>query len=266
MKFALVNGQKKEAAKGERGKCPVCDSVLVAKCGNIRSHHWAHERKDHCDHWWESETDWHREWKNHFPAEWQEIVQHSDSGEKHIADVKTGEEWVIEFQHSAIDPEELRSRNEFYKRLVWVVSGLRLKRDLKEFEKALSDTASATRHPDFRFVRDIGSCGILKKWAECNAPVFYDFGKINQSGEHVIWLQNPLPNSGLLLMQSPQMAFVAAHLNGRFSLLLEQVVRTGAHVLGLRQPARTQVNWVPIARRGRVPDKNMKRFMRHDNR
>jgi hypothetical protein len=41
---------------------------------------------------------------------WQEIVHRSDSGEKHIADVKTDHGWVIEFQHSYLNPEERRSR------------------------------------------------------------------------------------------------------------------------------------------------------------
>jgi len=53
-----------------------------------------------CDNWWENETQWHRDWKNHFPVEWQEVVQIAEDGEKHIADVKTSEGWVVEFQHS----------------------------------------------------------------------------------------------------------------------------------------------------------------------
>ena len=39
-------------------------------------------------------------WKNQFPTEWQEIIQRGNTGEKHIADVKTKDGWVIEFQHS----------------------------------------------------------------------------------------------------------------------------------------------------------------------
>lgn len=44
-----------------------------------------------------------------------------ESGEKHIADVKTDSGWVLEFQHSNINPKERLSRNSFYPKLVWVV-------------------------------------------------------------------------------------------------------------------------------------------------
>jgi hypothetical protein len=50
----------------------------------------------------ENETEWHRAWKDQFPPEWQEIVHLAGDGERHIADVKTGDGWVIEFQHSYI--------------------------------------------------------------------------------------------------------------------------------------------------------------------
>jgi len=46
--------------------------------------------------------------KDQFPADWQEHVQHAETGERHIADVKTSRGWVIEFQHSYLKPEERR--------------------------------------------------------------------------------------------------------------------------------------------------------------
>ncbi len=97
MKFALVNGNKVEATKGAKGQCPLCDSDLIAKCGELKINHWAHKGKRNCDPWWENETDWHRSWKGKFPIEWQEVVQFDESGEKHIADVKTDQGWVLEF-------------------------------------------------------------------------------------------------------------------------------------------------------------------------
>ena len=55
------------------------------------------------------------DWKKCFPEEWQEVVHFAEDGEKHIADVKTPSGLVIEFQHSAIKPEEQLSREGFYK-------------------------------------------------------------------------------------------------------------------------------------------------------
>ncbi len=135
MKFALVNGEKAEAQpEMRRGTCLYCQSETIAKCGDERIEHWAHKSKVSCDLWWENETEWHRAWKNHFPKEWQEYI-HTDpvTGEKHIADIKTDKGLVIEFQHSSIKSDEIKSREAFYKNMVWVVDGTRLKKDYPRF-------------------------------------------------------------------------------------------------------------------------------------
>ena len=110
MKYALQNNAKIVATPGATGTCACCGSELVAKCGSLKVWHWAHKSKKNCDHWWENETQWHRNWKDKFAEEWQEIVQISENGEKHIADVKTPAGFVIEFQHSPISPCERISR------------------------------------------------------------------------------------------------------------------------------------------------------------
>jgi Competence protein CoiA-like family len=70
--------------------CRRCNGEVIAKCGTHRVAHWAHRGMRDCDTWAEKETDWHRAWKNNFPAECQEFIQHDEqSGEKHIADVRT---------------------------------------------------------------------------------------------------------------------------------------------------------------------------------
>ena len=114
MKFALVNGEKSEATKGAKGFCPSCGAELIAKCGEVKVNHWAHKGSRNCDPWWENETDWHRSWKGNFPVDWQEVIHFDGKGEKHIADVKTQTGYVLEFQHSYLDPEERRSRNAFH--------------------------------------------------------------------------------------------------------------------------------------------------------
>jgi competence protein CoiA len=115
MRFALVNKQRHEAQPKLLGICPVCGHPMVSKCGKVKVWHWAHKASGACDPWWENETEWHRAWKSLFPDHWQEVIQHSADGEKHIADVRTERGWVIEFQHSRIKPEERRSRNAFYR-------------------------------------------------------------------------------------------------------------------------------------------------------
>ena len=73
-------------------------------------------------------------WKNQFPLEWQEkdFVDKA-TGEHHRADVHTPHGLTIEFQHSAIKPEEREAREFFYKKIIWIVDGSRLKNDWPRF-------------------------------------------------------------------------------------------------------------------------------------
>ena len=106
MRFALVNDVRCEASPGLIGYCPGCSQPVIAKCGTQKVWHWAHRGTRSCDPWWEPETPWHRAWKDQFPARWQEVIRHSEAGEKHIADVSTERGLVVEFQHSHLQMQE----------------------------------------------------------------------------------------------------------------------------------------------------------------
>ena len=173
MKFAKVDGQRREAEKGLAGECPACSRPLVAHCGEVRIWHWAHRGARTCDPWWENEGEWHRRWKGLFPESWQEVVHSDANGTKHIADIKTERGWAIEFQHSHISPEERRSRDAFYGQIIWVVDGTRRKRDSAQFEKAWRDGSQVT--PIVRRMRS-DECTLLREWASSPMPVFFDFG------------------------------------------------------------------------------------------
>lgn len=111
MRFALIDNKLVEASPGLKGLCPGCAQAVIAKCGTLRIHQWAHRNNKVCDDWWEPETLWHRSWKSNFPREWQEIfLPDEQTGEKHVADVRTSHGLVIEFQHSHIDAKERASR------------------------------------------------------------------------------------------------------------------------------------------------------------
>lgn len=119
----MKNNERIEAQKGIKNAiCPICEEIVIPKCGQIKIHHWAHKNKENCDPWWENETEWHRQWKDNFPKEYQEIIQYNYiTGEKHVADVKTETGIVLEFQHSYMEITEQRSREEFYKNMIWVI-------------------------------------------------------------------------------------------------------------------------------------------------
>src|SRR5882672_8360632 len=179
MKFALVSGQRQEAQPNLSGQCRGCGRPMVARCGEVRVWHWAHKGRLLCNPWCENETKWHRDWKDQFPDDWQEIVHTAGDGERHIADVKTDRGWAIEFQHSSLKPEERRSRDAFYPKLIWVVDGKRRTRDEAQFLNALNEglPVGAWR----RIFSD--RCVLLRGWAGSNAPIFLDFG-----GEVLWWL------------------------------------------------------------------------------
>jgi competence protein CoiA len=208
MKFAFVNEQRQESQPNLIGKCQGCGNPMIARCGEIRVWHWAHRGRRHCDSWWENESQWHRDWKGQFPVEWQEIVHHAKDGERHIADVKTDAGWVIEFQHSYIKPEERRSREGFYPKLIWVVDGLRRKRDKAGFQRAWNHhyTHSQAEDSPGRVVySDDGA--LLRDWVGGRAHVFFDLGD-----EQVLWWLAPNPkNEWAIVARISRAEFIEAH-------------------------------------------------------
>jgi competence protein CoiA len=118
-------------------------------------------------------TEWHRLWKNKFPLHFQEYF-HTDqvTGEKHVADIRSPENIVIEFQHSSISVKERTSREQFYPNLIWLVDGTRLNRDLPRFLKGRSEFRQLkigifeTEFPEDSF---------HKGWLSSAVPVLFDF-------------------------------------------------------------------------------------------
>lgn len=124
MQYSNVDSHRTTPFPKGKGTCAVCEAPTIAKCGEKIMWHWAHKSKLDCDAWWEKETEWHRGWKERFPESFREVVHHSEiTGEKHRADVKCDNGIVLEIQNSPISLEELRSREQFYKNLVWIVNG-----------------------------------------------------------------------------------------------------------------------------------------------
>ena len=176
MHFALIDNEKVEAQPGLKGLCPGCLQPVIPKCGTKKVHHWAHSSNVMCDSWWEPETEWHRSWKNNYPVDYQEIFMLDEqTGEKHIADVRTGHGFVIEFQHSHIDPQERSSREKFYKNMVWVVDGARFKRDYPRFLKGKEENFISSKTKGFFFTHFPDWC-FPSNWIDSKVPVVFDFG------------------------------------------------------------------------------------------
>lgn len=174
MKFALINNNRTTATKGAKGLCPNCGAELIAKCGDLKVNHWAHKGIRNCDPWWENETEWHRAWKSNFSTDWQEVIMTDETtGEKHIADIRSEYGVVVEFQHSHIDPMERIKRETFYKKMLWVVDGTRLKRDYPRFLKSMGKFR-LTNKKGYYVIENPEECFPIS-WLNSSVPIVFDY-------------------------------------------------------------------------------------------
>ena len=187
MKYAVLNGERIEPQKGIKDAiCPICGEIVVPKCGQIKIHHWAHQSTINCDPWWESETEWHRKWKDNFSKECQEVIMHDKkTGEKHVADIKTQSGIVIEFQHSPMNIKEQSSREQFYKNMVWVVDA---RKYYDKFKQNINLLEHCKSNKNYFYIK-IDSFESQKncfpqRWLESSVPVIFDFG-INGDVENI---------------------------------------------------------------------------------
>jgi competence protein CoiA len=254
VKFAVVGGDpRRKAQPRQRAECPGCGQAMIAKCGEHRDWHWAHERAGTCDFEWGPETAWHRASKNQFPEDWQEYPLSKDR-KKHIADVMTASGIVIEFQHSPLPREEREARENFYQRMVWVVNGLRRKRDRALFFASLSphkiidlETLTFLVLPS-----DISSDNaLLRDWVSSRVPVYFDFGDTSEPGDTLdfkvpyLWRLAPRSPTGTAIVTPVQKAFFRESYLKGLKLRFRDYSAVVERVLAL-QAARTSAQQSPL--------------------
>ena len=181
MRYALVDGIKTEATPKAQGKCLCCGAEVIAKCGDKRAWHWAHKNNEECNYSKkDAKTPWHENWQKQFPPDWCEVrCTDEQTGEIHIADIKTTNGLVVEFQHSAINPEERSSREQFHKNMIWVVDGTRLKYDFKRFTKNIENLQpfriSNSEIPFSLYTVNWVDEILPKSWLSATVPLYFDF-------------------------------------------------------------------------------------------
>lgn len=199
MLHAIVNGEKTDAIPNTKGICPLCNRVVHSKCGEINIWHWAHHKNESCDSWFEPETEWHKNWKSVFGKEFSEIVIKKE-GIKHIADVLTKENVVIELQNSPIQKQIIRKRELFYgERMIWLINGSSFKQNFMisnssiyndDIYLILNDLEQTDKlKKDFRF----SWSWARKSWEDTERHVFIDFGN-----KDLFWVKSGMgTNSGI---------------------------------------------------------------------
>lgn len=218
MRLALVNNELSEAQPGLKGICPLCAENVSTKCGPQRIHHWYHPTKENCDSWAEKETEWHIGWKRNFPIEWHECpMRDLVIGERHFADVRTPHGLVLEFQHSALNPQERISREQFYKNMIWIADGSRRIRDFTRFVRGFADNNCKLSNAPFllSFPDEL----FPKDWLHSPVPVVFDFSNVITADEHqhlkeVLWcMVNNFRNREVALLGIPKQNFINAITN-----------------------------------------------------
>jgi hypothetical protein len=122
MYYAILDDKKIEPIRLQKAKCPCCGNEVNSKCGELKMWHWAHTNNNACDNWYEPETKWHRDWKKIFGKDNSEVILTRDNL-KHIADIFTKDNIVIELQNSPISIETIRARETFYgEKMIWIIN------------------------------------------------------------------------------------------------------------------------------------------------
>jgi len=205
MIWAIVENEKLEAKPGTRGTCPLCEEVVFSKCGEVNVWHWSHSKDENCDYWYESETFWHQHWKMTFGKENAEFII-KKNGKRHIADILTKENLVIELQNSPIQKSIIREREDFYGvRMLWIINGEEFKKNLivKDYweDQDYRELMSLPR-PPIQWIRRSpkikkGVNGEFFKWKyprrswkDVQRPVFIDFGE-----DSLFWVKEGMGTS-----------------------------------------------------------------------
>jgi len=252
VRYAIVDGERTEAQPHLRGVCQCCGEQTIAKCGEHVLWHWAHRQREDCDPWSEPETEWHRSWKDRFPLDWQEVA-HFDpiTGEMRRADVKTPDGLVVEMQNSPIHPEEMRSREDFYGKSVWIVNGDRQGTDGRSqtLDKSYFNMGRSS-HPigldPLAFpVEWSGKSKLLHNWSKATAAVYFDFG------DEILWRLDSFEPSKTICLEDSTPAHTNAGTQGELFAATKTPRNKQIKInLGVFTPIRID-DFVECSKRGR---------------
>ena len=192
MIWAIKNEQRVLAEPNNlEAVCSICKSEVIPKCGSIKVWHWSHKSNKECDWWSEEETIWHKNWKNNFPKECQEIILIGKECEKHRADIKINN-LIIELQNSPLSSEDILKREDFYNKtvgnMIWLLNGkelcsglcLKSKKDIFTFR---------WKHP-------------AKTWWFANEKIYIDFNDLGIFLIKKIYKNIPCGGWGILLSRN----------------------------------------------------------------
>lgn len=178
MMIACLGEERIKAVPGAKGTCQSCEKEVVARCGEVNVHHFAHRSKEACEASRYGMTEWHMGWLDSFPKECVEYRLKS-GGKLHIADLvvmNRGRKTVIEFQRRLMPAEDMREREAFWKRngfdYRWVFDGVEAYGDPEEW--SARDRLVLRNKGDYHTFKWKQAPGRL---AAIDPPYFVDYGR-----------------------------------------------------------------------------------------
>lgn len=100
---------------GQKELCPVCNAIVTGKIYREKQNHFAHLPDENCSLSNGLISDWHLSWQSLF-----EVTEYRFPELGLRADVLFRNGLVLELQHSNISYEELRNRENGYKKMIWL--------------------------------------------------------------------------------------------------------------------------------------------------
>jgi len=177
-----------------RARCPVCGDSVIPKQGDVVIDHFAHENRDECDPWAETEmSPWHLFWQHHVEPNRREVVcKYPGDDQKHRADILSPSGYVIEAQHSHLSVSDVAKREAFYstvhRGLVWVVDAREFWGQIETFVPGLQDREEVGQ---LRYeLQENGETGSIEfrwshprtAWFAANCEVYLDPGRLQLEG------------------------------------------------------------------------------------
>lgn len=232
-RYALVDGVKTDilgATKGVPGICPLCGEELRPRQGEQRGWHWYHKNGRKCDDWYEPKGEWHKWWQDKFNAEQQEVpIRKEIDGKekKHIADVLTDENVVIEFQYSHLSDAQIKEREEFYGNMVWVVNGTRLEADKRYGDLIAVDERFNSADGGLDRYATYDDAIIHKTWWKSSKLVFWDFDgtfdEPKEDGYLYCVVNGKAMDGSVVVVRVEKASFIESGKSGRLGELIRQI-------------------------------------------
>lgn len=186
MRYAVDNNNKIEVStSGQLAFCEGCNSEVKGRKGFKNIAHWYHINKNECDSWYEPITKWHLDWQNIFPLKNREVTLFdNETNIYHRADIQLDNGLVIEVQNSNINVDEIKQREDFYKKngLIWILNGETLvsksKLHYRYVQKDLSISIVIPEYIEEEFIYGYSFDDVNEKFRES-----YSYNKANSHAE-----------------------------------------------------------------------------------